>query len=73
MAGVSIFKQQLVPTLITVCVFSPVVVAHRDGGPSREGSSTTLSAERKPNAALKRPPLVIYTSRPTLVFSMRTS
>ena len=26
-AGVSIFKQQLVPTLITVCVFSPVVVA----------------------------------------------
>ena len=26
-AGVSIFKQQLVPTLITVCLFSPVVVA----------------------------------------------
>jgi len=26
-AGVSIFKQQFVPTLITVCLFSPVVVA----------------------------------------------
>lgn len=26
-AGVSIFKQQLVPTIITMCVFSPVVIA----------------------------------------------
>ena len=26
-AGVSIFKQQLVPTVITVCFFSPVVIA----------------------------------------------
>ena len=26
-AGVSIFKQQLVPTVITMCLFSPVVIA----------------------------------------------
>ena len=26
-AGVSIFKQQLVPTVITMCFFSPVVIA----------------------------------------------
>lgn len=26
-AGISIVKQQLVPTLITICVFSPVVIA----------------------------------------------
>ena len=26
-AGVSIFKQQLVPTIITMCFFSPVVLA----------------------------------------------
>lgn len=26
-AGVSIVKQQLIPTLITICVFSPVVIA----------------------------------------------
>ncbi len=26
-AGISIVKQQLIPTLLTVCVFSPVVIA----------------------------------------------
>jgi hypothetical protein len=26
-AGVSIFKQQLVPSIITICFFSPVVIA----------------------------------------------
>ena len=26
-AGVSIFKQQLIPTIITMCFFSPVVIA----------------------------------------------
>lgn len=26
-AGVSIFKQQLVPSIITMCFFSPVVIA----------------------------------------------
>lgn len=26
-AGVSIFKQQLIPTVITMCIFSPVVIA----------------------------------------------
>ena len=26
-AGVSIFKQQFVPTIITMCFFSPVVIA----------------------------------------------
>ena len=47
-AGVSIFKQQFVPTVITMCFFSPVVIAQIWGmiKQSKLNEKAVLGAER---------------------------